>query len=220
MSSPNGDAITELVALVEADAGSMLQLGKHLFTGRGSHFFPLDFLALAAIKRNLSIGTSIATMVNAKNMVSARALLRIHIDTALRFSAAWLVQEPHEFASKVMAGTRIDKLKGSDGKFLTDAHLVKKRSGDHPWLPDVYESLSGYVHFSASHVFDTIHSLEGNAISWEIARTDDKFPDSSWIEILECTREANGMLAKYVYGYAVTKRLSPEQLEALKNVAA
>lgn len=79
-------------------------------------------------------------------------MLRTHIDTALRFSAAWLVQNPHEFATLVISGQPINKLKDRKGQRLTDARLVTARSGDYPWLPNVYENLCDYVHFSASHL--------------------------------------------------------------------
>ncbi len=197
----------------------MLFTGKRLFGEANAPMFGLDLLAYGAIKRNLSTTTAISQMVSSWNMVSARALLRVHIDTALRFSAAWLVEKPHDFALEVIRGQRIDKLKDQAGSRLTDAHLVEVRAAEYPWLPKVYESLSGYVHFSGSHVFDSVAGLgnEAMTISFEISATDHKFPESSWIEVLECAREANGMLTKYLDGYIFTKRLSPEQLTELQQ---
>lgn len=218
----HGPAVMDRLALLEGDAKAMLDLGRRLFGEPGGPMFPLDLLAFGAIKRNLSVSSAIALVVTNWNMVSARALLRVHIDTALRFSAAWLVDQPHEFASEVYAGVRIDKFKASDGRRLTDARLVELRSIEYPWLPKVYDSLSGYVHFSGSHVFDAVSEVgsEDRTISFELSSTDQKFPEFSWIEILECTREATGMLAKYLHGYATTKGLTPEQLVALREGGA
>ncbi|MGV8712712.1 MAG: hypothetical protein ACWA6R_09205 [Nitrosomonas sp.] len=199
----------------------MLLTGKHLFGAPNAPIFGLDLLAYGAIKRNLSTTTAITQMVSSWNMVSARALLRVHIDTALRFSAAWLVEQPHDFALKVIGGHRIDKFKDQAGAKLTDAHLVKIRTPEYPWLPKVYESLSGYIHFSGSHVLDSVANLgdESMSISFEVSATDYKFPKSSWSEILECTHEATGMLTKYLDGYIFTKQLSPEQLAEFREAA-
>jgi hypothetical protein len=93
-------------------------------------------------------------------MVSTRSLLRTHLNTALRFSAAWLVENPHEFATLAISGRPINKLKDRAGKGLTDARLVEIRSRDWPWLPKVYENLCGYVHFSAPHLFDAVESVD------------------------------------------------------------
>ncbi|MBK9623048.1 MAG: hypothetical protein IPO38_00390 [Rhodocyclaceae bacterium] len=221
ISREHGENVQSLLALLEQDRDAMLLTGKRLFGAPKAPMFGLDLLAYGAIKRNLSTTTAITQMVSSWNMASARALLRVHIDTALRISAAWLVEQPHDFALKVIGGHRIDKLKDQAGAKLTDAHLVEIRAAEYPWLPKVYESLSGYIHFSGSHVFDSVASLgdEDMSISFEVAATDYKFPESSWNEILECTREATGMLTKYLDGYIFTKRLSPEQLAELRAAA-
>jgi hypothetical protein len=151
-------------------------------------------------------------------MVIARALLRMHIDTALRFSAAWHVAEPHSFATDVLKGERIDKLKTRTGARLTDAHLVQLHKDKHPWLPAVYEHLSGYVHFSGAHISDAIEDLgeQDRTIQFLIADQDLKFPEFSWIEILECFREATSILGTFLQGWGATKKLSDAQLEALR----
>lgn len=214
MSRKHGVNVQSLLTLLEQDRDVMLLTGKRLFGEPNAPMFGLDLLAYGAIKRNLCTTTAISQMVSSWNMVSARALLRVHIDTALRFSAAWLVENPHEFALKVVGGHRIDKLKDRAGAKLTDAHLVKTRALDYPWLPVVYENLSGYIHFSGAHVLDSVVDLSGEDMSFclEVAATDYKFPEFSWSEILKCTHETTGILIKYLDGYIYTKQLSPEQL--------
>lgn len=214
MSGEHGKPVQDLLVLLEQDHAAMLRTGKRLFGANNASMYGLDLLAFGAIKRNLSTTDAISQMVRSWNMVCARSLLRVHIDTALRFSAAWLVEKPHDFALKVIGGHRIDKLTDQAGSRLTDAHLVKIRAAEYPWLPKVYESLSGYIHFSGSHVFDSVANLDDQkmSISFEVAATDYKFSEFSWVEILECTREATEMLTKYLDGYSFTKGLSPEQL--------
>lgn len=214
MSREHGKRIQDLLALLEQDRDAMLLTGKRLFGQPNAPIYGLDLLAYGAIKRNLSTMAAISQMVSSWNMVCARSLLRVHIDTALRFSAAWLVEQPHDFALKVIGGHRIDKLKDQAGLRLTDAYLVEIHAAEYPWLPAVYESLSGYIHFSDSHVFDSVARLgdEDMSIFFEISETDYKFPEFSWAEVLDCTREATGILAKYLDGYILTKGLTPEQL--------
>ncbi len=218
MSHEHGTRTQELLALLEQDRDAMLFTGKRLFGEFNAPMFGLDLLAYGAIKRNLSTTSAISQMVASWNMVSARSLLRVHIDTALRFSAAWFVEQPHDFALKVIEGHRIDKLKDQDGERFTDAHLVKIHTDEYPWLPKVYESLSGYIHFSSSHVFDSVTNIRdaSTTISFEISTTDYKFPEFSWIEVLDCTRETTKMLSKYLEGYIYTKGLSPEQLVKIR----
>ncbi len=193
----------------------MLKLAGQLFGKKGAPIFPLDLLAFGAIKRNIAIAEAMTMVVAMRNMTTARALLRVHLDTSLRFSAAWLVAEPHEFASKVLKGERVDKLKDRNGKLLRDAHLVEVRSADYPWLPEVYRRTSGYVHLSSSHFHDTVEAIDDYDISFDIRATDAKFPESSWIELLDCFSEISSILGWYLRGYIDTKAMSPEDLAKL-----
>ncbi len=211
--------IIELLAALESDKREMLKFGMEMTGGKGAPIFPLDLVTLGAIKRNLSLTAAIRLMVESSNMVCSRALLRVHIDTSLRYSAAWLVKKPHDFATKILAGDRIDRIKDPDGKRLTDAHLVEVRAADYPWLPVVYERLSGYIHFSGAHIFDSIASLndESRTVDFEIKDTDLNFPKESWIEVLECFRDATGMLAKYIQGYRLTKQPSMSKCNSYED---
>jgi hypothetical protein len=206
---------------LESDAQQLRRIMIELVAPSGSPMFPLDFLAFAAVKRHASTTSAFVSAISSWNMVVARALLRIHIDTSLRFSAAWQVHDPHDFSMEVLKGARIDKLKDRSGDRLTDARLVKLHTDEHPWLPAVYEHLCGYVHFSGSHITDSIESLSDGdrSIEFLISDQDSKFPEFSWVEVLDCFREATGMLEKYLRGWGTTKHLSPEQLESLRSGA-
>ncbi len=213
--------VLALLDELEGDRMAMLKLGVAMTGGKDASMFPLDLVSFGAVKRNLSLTAAIRLLVESWNIVCARAVLRLHIDTSLRYSAAWMVDKPHDFASNILSGERIDRMKDKNGKRLTDAYLVQVRSADYPWLQDVYASLSGYVHFSGSHVYDSIASMneETRSFSFEITDSDMKFPEASWVEILECFRLATEILAKYLHGYRITKSLSPEQLQAARSGA-
>lgn len=218
-------SVLDSIAGIERDSDLMLKVGQQVLSsggdGKSAPMFPLDFLALGAIKRNLNTARAFRQMVESWNMVCARTLLRTHIDTGLRFSAAWEVQKPHDFAMAVLRGDRIDQMKDRLGQRLTDRRLVELRSGDYPWLQKVYGNLSGYIHFSGSHIIDSVASLAENSdaatMSFLLSDTDLRFPEFSWVEICECFSEATQILSKYLTGWAQTKAMTPEQLDAQRH---
>lgn len=211
--------VRQLLRAVQADADAMLKLELATLNAGERTLFPLDIMALGAVKRSVSTSSAMLAMVKAWNMVCARTLLRTHIDTSLRFSAAWLVPNPHDFASLVLKGERINRLKDHEGNCLTDTHLIKLRTPEYPWLPAVYKSLCGYVHFSSSHIVGTVAMPDDNTdtIQFEISPKDTNFPEFSWIEVLECFRETTELLARYLHGYRITKNMPPEQLAAARG---
>lgn len=215
--TPHSPRVLTLLDALEADRSALLKLGVEMTEGSDPSIYPLDLIAFGAVKRSVSLAAAMLLLVESWNLVCARSVLRLHIDTSLRFSAAWLVEKPHDFAMKILAGERIDKLKDRHGKRLTDAHIVQVRAVDYPWLPNVYANLSGYVHFSGAHVYDSIASMDSAAFSIDITDTDMKFPEESWVEVLECFRHSTEILFKYLNGYRITKSLSSEQLKARRS---
>lgn len=213
------EAVKSILLELEGDVERMRKVMIEVVVPAGSQMFPLDFLAFAAVKRHASATSAFVAMVRAWNMVIARALLRMHLDTSLRFSAAWHVVEPHAFATAVLKGERIDNLKTRTGERLTDSHLVQLHKDKHPWLPTAYERLSGYVHFSGAHIVDAIEGLgdEDRTIQFLVSDEDLNFPEFSWIEVLECFREATSILGTYLQGWGATKKLSNTQLETLRS---
>lgn len=208
------DAVVAALASLVSDREALLAAWQAMIGGDGAPMFPLDLLASGAVKRAVSALSAMKLLVESWNMVTARSLLRTHIDTSLRFSAAWLVENPHEFATLVISGKSINKMKDRDGERLTDARLVKVRSSDYPWLPNVYDSLCGYVHFSASHLCDAVVSMrDDGTMNLLISETDLNFPESSWLEVIECFRESSAILVDFLDGYAITKRMTPAQFE-------
>ena len=211
--------IASLLKQIDEDRERMLELGQRLIASAEGRTYWLDFLAYGAIKRNIGTARAFHAIIESWNMVCARALLRMHIDTGLRFSAAWLVDEPHEFARRVLIGERIDKMKDSAGERLTDAHLVHTRAQEYQWLPTVYARLSSYVHLSGSHIIDSITCIddEQRKICFEWSELDLKYPEFSWLEVCRCFREATAMLGRFVTGYAHTKNMTPEELSAARR---
>jgi len=66
-------------------------------------FFPVDMVAIGAVKRCASQRYGLRLLIEGWNLLCARALLRMQIDTALRFSALWLVKAPHDVPGRTFA---------------------------------------------------------------------------------------------------------------------
>ena len=208
MSHPeHPSAVQALLEALEKEQAELIQLGSSVIMADDGSLFPVDFLVLGTMKRFASTSAAFRQMISAWNLTTARSLLRLHIDTGLRFSAAWLVTDPHAFASKVLGGEQINRLKSHEGKKLTDAYLIEKRSSEFPWLPIVYQNLSGFVHFSGSHIIASVRSLnpDSQTMNFEIGETDNNYPEFSWTEVIDYFSKATGILKLYLNGYGATK---------------
>jgi hypothetical protein len=199
------------LASLQSDLSVITELVKQMTGSAKGAMFPVDLLAIAAAKRCFSTTQAFTLLLESENITCSRAILRTHLDTALRFSAAWLVAEPHAFATEVICGGRIDKLKCKDGKKLTDAYLVQVRGLEHNWIPEVYKNLSGNIHFSADHLYSAIVGVDDDARSFafEITDKDSKFPSESWDEMIDCCRAITRIIIDYLSGWIDTKQNKP-----------
>jgi len=202
--------IEQELAKLDGSITTVLQAGMAALGGAGARLFAMDHVMMAAVKRSLSLTSGIGAMVKAQNMVCARALLRMHLDTVSRFLAYTYVENSGNVATGVMGGAPLNRFKSSDGKRLTDGYLVERMSRDHPWVSEVYKRTSGYVHFSESQFFDAIRSLSGDeerTLSLQISQIDDKFPETSWIEVVSCFRHLTGILLSILKAYEMSKAM-------------
>jgi len=198
--TPNVQA---LLAELNTDREALLDYYKSGHAQTGGNLYAMDLFVLGVVKRTLSSNHAMQLMIRSWNLLGARTLLRTHIDTALRFSAAWLVDNPDDFARKVMDGARIDLMKHGKAP-MRDSYLIEKLSGDYPWLSDVYSNLSGYIHFSSSHITSSLFNFRDNGkFDFRLSEYDLDYPESSWIEVLECFREITAMLVLRLEAYSL-----------------
>ncbi|WP_303309817.1 hypothetical protein [Hymenobacter sp. BT730] len=201
--------------LRRADAG-ILNAAKKMVEGQ--ELFPLDILANAVLNRSLALINGFIVLAEADNYLGAIHLIRLHLDSFLRFAAAWQVDQPHDFAFKVLNGEPIRKLKDRTGAKMTDAYLVSIFSKDYPWIKSVYETTSGYIHLSDRHIFaSTKIESEQRLMHFSIARKDRFLSIDLKVDAINGMLAITNCISQYVHGWAWTKA-SPDKLDDLKKL--
>lgn len=194
-------ALTEL----ESCDRKLLDLSKEMLS---ESIYPLDFLVTGALNRTLTLINGFVLLIRSNNYICAAHLVRLHLDTLLRVSAAWIVDEPHEFATKVMDGERIDKLKDRSGALMKDVYLAGQLSVNYPWVMNVYKETSGFIHLSKKHVFTAsrVKNRAERTVESTISREDRFVPDEARIEATLAMIEITKCLYEYIYGWVETKK--------------
>ena len=193
------------------------ELGKYILQAADASLYPLDILAVATLNRSLALLAGFCALIEARNLLSAAPLLRLQLDNCLRFSASWLVSEPHEFALRVLQGVQIKKLRDANGNALTDSYLVKSLSKEKPWVRRVYEASSGYIHLSDKHVFNAMQaSSKDGTINMKISETDYYVSEELYLEAVAAFKAATDLLLEFMYGWGWTKD-NPARMKELKR---
>jgi hypothetical protein len=204
----HGPTVLAALATLAVHRADLVEAAKAVVETGGGKLYRSDFFVIGAVKRTVSLAAGFELLVRAYNIVCARALVRMQLDTTLRFAALSLVSDQDAFVDAVLGDQRIDKLKDRDGHFLRDAYLVERFKPIAPWLPEVYRRTSGYIHLSGEHIFSSIHAMndETRTVTMVVATEDRRFPDWSWVEMIECFDRAVVMLVGQLQAWNEIKK--------------
>lgn len=217
MNRRHGEAVQNHLEMMDKAQRAQARLAKRMIEACGGAFWDLDLLAVAALNRSVSHCAGIKSLVEAWNIMCSGAILRLQLDTVLRFYAATLVENPQEFARAVLEGETIRKMKSREGKLLRDVYLVQKLGEEYPWVPSVYDATSGYVHFSDKHMFAALHHDAQRGFRMKVSPIDEETPEELYLEILEAFMAATDILAGYIEAWIATKS-APEWVEGARRM--
>ena len=189
----------------------MLRLAGLGMQADGGAMYPFDFWTNAAMNRGIQLSSGFRNSIKKRNAICSGALLRLQIDTALRFSAGWLVKDPHGFVGQIMNGKQTNKIKDRDGNLMTDRYLVERMAQEHPWMEEVYKKTSGYVHFSDVHIWSTLCGTEGKerrTVRTKVGARDREGLSGLYLEMVNAFEAATEILMNYVEGWVYTKQVA------------
>ena len=203
--------VQEGLQRIRRKSNEVLKVAEEMTAAADRALFAADMFAFGAIKRHLSTSAAFCQLIEAGNLVSARTLLKIEMDTVLGFSAVWLVKDVHAFVAQVLHGVTIDQLPDREGQSLTINRLMSPHLREHPWVPEVYENLSKFTQLSGAHMAAPFRPADDGSYSIELSETDRNVLETTWIEIEECFIELTDMLLADLQRWITVKRTLPRK---------
>jgi hypothetical protein len=191
--------------------------GRFLRTGEAT--FSIDLVVAAVMSRSYSLVDGFLNAFDSWNLIVAAPLLRMQLDSLTRL--AYLASAPRsdEVADYVIKGGEFRKLTDSEGKALTDARLIRHAEATHPWVKEVYQATSGWVHFSPAHVVASWQVKDdeegGKALFGAIPIRAEQIPASALAEVLGAMIKATHEIFGYVEIWESRKGLPSGEMREL-----
>jgi hypothetical protein len=120
---------------------------------------PMNIYLITILRRSMSLMHGFALCIRAQNLMCAIPLVRFQLDNLLRLRAAFLTNDPDGLATEFFKGTPVRNMRDKHGNKMTDKYLQQALSTEYPWLKELYEKTSGYVHLSDKHFYNALVSL-------------------------------------------------------------
>lgn len=206
-------------SLLSDSLGELLKHKKQLqFLAEASlkadkgNVFVMDIMTQAVINRSLELADGFKMLMEKEQFLCAAPILRLQVDNLLRYSAVWLVENPHDFCREVLKGTPMSKLKDALGNYLKDWYLVEVLSKDIKWIRSVYKKTCGFVHLSEEHFHKILVSGSNNGtFTLGIAEYSKPVPLSAQIETVDAFNAVTVELMRHIKGWIQTKDCGGEK---------
>lgn len=168
---------------------------KTLFLQMANKDFKSDFLLAAGIaRRSCALSSGFKSMLKDKNSLCALAIVRMQLDNALRLYAGFFSKDRVKFSEDVLSGKHIRNLMADDNKPMTDNYLARRVSKINPWVINVYNKTSGYIHFSEEHIKEAIRHKGGENYELIIGPSDSDREEVDFLEPLQCFTHVTMMI--------------------------
>jgi hypothetical protein len=192
---------SRLKALENTEALLRHEVGRLI--APGSPIFHSDLFFIGAMRRTLSQSAGFRMLIDARNFPCAAGILRMQLDTAMRLHGLTLVADADAAAKELLLkGTRFDKLTDTQGQQLKDFYLHKALSQHWPWVSEVYQQASDFVHLSTRHFFSAIAEVGDNGkFSMFVGNADPPLPDEEYMEIITAFGETCMIIAQMLVQY-------------------
>jgi hypothetical protein len=220
MGRQHSQAILSALEAMDEDKEHLVGLTFDMWKAAEGAVYTLDLFANGAIHRSLALGKGFRSLVSNFNLLCAGAILRMQLDTALRFHAAYLAPQAFDFANAVLRGEEIRKLKDRNNQQMHDANLVKSLMRFHPWVEPIYRQANGYVHLSEIHTVGTYGEVnrEESIVGVQVTGEDPELPDSVYLETIGTFRAATQIFKEHLWGWIELKRSPSATKVALEPI--
>jgi len=128
--------------------------------------FPAHILYLAVLGRSLEQLEGFLLLFKEKQYGNCIALLRMQMDSIMRFFGVLNAEDMHDIANRLANGDQLRNLEDKDGKKMRDGYLHKLLDKINPGFSHDYDYACGFVHFSQEHFLQLLNR------SWGEERTE------------------------------------------------
>lgn len=153
-----------------------------------------NLLGMGVGRRALALSSGFRTMVEQCNSLCAMPIVRMQLDTAIRFYAGFFVEDHQQFCRDVLEGNQINKMKSDENKLMQDKYLVERVAKINPWMINVYETTSGYIHFSRHHILEAVRINETGHGKMVIVPNDFDRELKHFLEPMQCMLHLNEII--------------------------
>lgn len=216
----HGDELREPRLYLDRLREHHIDLTKGFLSVSDGAMYTLDLVFGAVMTRSYSLVDGFLDSFDQWNPIVAAPLLRLQLDSLVRTSYVARAPMSDSVADEILTGGEFRTMEDADGKKLRDFRLLELAKPHHPWVPDVYEATSGWVHFSPDLVAAAWQGKEEAdelQITGGIPLRPEQIPVKALAELIGAMIKATEELFGYSETWESRKGLPPGEARCLSE---
>ena len=135
----------------------------------GESLFKQDLFFCSVLDRFVKLTDGFKILIKNRNLTCSGAMLRLLLDNCMRLYGLSIAENINDAIDIVINGEKFDKIKDLKGNQLKDCYLKEQLTKFDERFEKVYNSTSGYIHFSDKGFFQSVRARENNIIEVQIS---------------------------------------------------
>ncbi len=189
---------------------NLLIISSKNFEPEKVSIYAVDFVILGVLSRTFTLIDGFILQTENNNYLCAAPLVRLQLDTLFRLHILQKSspEKREELSKAIIKGEQLNKIRGDDNKPLTDGYLKTSLSNEIPWVSNIYDVGSKYIHFSLRHIFNNISNLDSEERTINISLGDSTYGISTVDknEMIDCMTRITQLILDYTSGWVNYKR--------------
>ena len=208
-------SLAERLQAIESLENELLRKGQSIVQS-GASISSIDHFVLGAMKRTVSQSLGFRKLVEGWNFSCATILVRTQIDTAMRINGIALLADPEVDVKRIFDGEiTFRKLKSKNGKPMTDAYLRERLAENYPWVTQLYEETSDFVHLSFRHLWPTlVRTNDEEQMAYLVVSSEDpKHDEANYYDLADAFFRVSKMTSTLLLALLMARHRWEEVLE-------
>ncbi len=147
------------------------KLGSDLFSVNKKMYL-MDGFSIAALNRSINIVDGFVVLAKANNFFTAISLIRLQIDTCLRYYLSFIVDDQEDYINYFNSGKDIKKYRSNRfKKQFTDSNIAELLDESFPGFLNLYKDSSSFLHFTNKNLHAII-TIQDESITFRAGKYD------------------------------------------------
>lgn len=204
--------VSDASTIIEKQINLTIELARYVI---GNTLAKYDLFLCPLLNRSIQLSQGFIALIKQRNLTCAGSILRLQLDSCMRLYASTIAADQDALIDCVISGGKISSLRDNSGQKMSDKLLKDGLAQYDSRFANVYDSTSGYIHYSEKNFYQSISASTCREydISIQVSKEPSEKVNEALCECAEAFIYFTDFFIKMMEGAALSKAGLGKELE-------